>query len=273
MILRKLEMFFGTFLGLFLLLIKFKLKTVKNNLELCGIYSKTEIKKIIFKNYVHYGCLIIEFIHLVINPMHFVKNFVRVHNFSRLNNILNKDTGLFLLSSHIGNWEVSVWSAVFNHVKLNVITKSIKNKLLEYIWHTNRVKRGMSLIYADTNAGGIKLVKAIKKNEVVAYILDQHTYPPLGVEVNFFSRTAWTVKNLAKFVQKFSTPVLAVSCYRDKNGFFDIYIEEEVRFIKDKDPENEIFLNTSNYTKIIEKLIIKEPSQWIWLHKRWKKIN
>jgi Kdo2-lipid IVA lauroyltransferase/acyltransferase len=270
--LRKIELLLGRILGYLILFFRFKLSIVKNNLKQSNLFNDKEINTIIKKNYVHYGCLLVEFIHLIINPKHFVKNYVRIHDLYKLANIVNSKKGVFLLSSHIGNWELAAWTAIYNGFKLNVITKSIKNRFIELIWQTNRVKRGMKLIYADTNSGGIKIIKAIKNRELVSYILDQHTYPPHGIKIDFFSRPAWTLKALSRYVQKFSTTVIPTSCYRAKDGFFDLYIEDIIPFQENCDKNKELEINTIAYTKKIESIILKEPSQWIWLHKRWKNI-
>ena len=53
---------------------------------------------------------------------------------------------------------------------------------------------------------------------------------------------------------------------RTINDTFRIEINDHIEY-KKEDTIEEI---TSNLNKILEKMIIKNPEQWIWTHKRWK---
>ena len=68
------------------------------------------------------------------------------------------------------------------------------------------------------------------------------------------------------FETKFNLDIIPVYIERDiKNGF-------KVEFQKKLHPKN--FKNKTELTKelnkILEKMIIRNPSQWIWTHNRWK---
>lgn len=271
--LRKLELKLGNILGYFILMMRFKLSIVRNNLLNTNLFTDSEVKKLIKANYIHYGNLLVEFIHLIIAPKHFARTYIRGHNFEELFKVVDRGQGVFLLVGHIGNWEACVWYAIHQGLILNVITKHIKNRFLEFVWSKNRINRGISLIYDDISSGGFKVIRSLKKGELISYILDQHTYPPHGIKTDFFGTNAWTLSGLAKYVQKLGTPVVPISCYRDEFGYFDITIEKELSFKTSEDKDLEIKENTFIYTKIIEEMITRHPEQWIWLHRRWKNIT
>lgn len=270
--LRRFEIIIGNVLGFLLFFLKFKYKTIKTNLESVKLFNDNEIKFLIINNYKHYGCLLVEFFHLLISPKNFLKNYVRVHNIEYLKKIMNSYGGVFILASHIGNWEVSAMVGVYKGLKINLLTKHIKNKVLEKLWFGNREFLGLKLIFDDINSGAFKVLRALKNGEAVSFVLDQHTYPPIGIECLFFNRSAWTNSSLVKFVQKLNTPIIPIKTFRDSKGFYDIYIESEIEYIKCENPDDEIKVNTQNYLLNLEKTILEHPEQWIWLHKRWKKI-
>ena len=41
-------------------------------------------------------------------------------------------------------------------------------------------------------------------------------------------------------------------------------------WIKRDDAEEEIVVNTANFTRLIEKYVRRYPDQWLWVHRRWK---
>jgi len=45
---------------------------------------------------------------------------------------------------------------------------------------------------------------------------------------------------------------------------------DPVAWIKREDPEEEILVNTANFTHLIEDYIRRYPDQWLWVHRRWK---
>tara|TARA_B100001175_G_C19225682_1_gene502815 strand:+ start:350 stop:529 length:180 start_codon:yes stop_codon:yes gene_type:complete len=53
---------------------------------------------------------------------------------------------------------------------------------------------------------------------------------------------------------------------RTKNNSFKLKIYKALKFNKDED----ISSITLKLNKILEKMILKNPDQWIWTHNRWK---
>ena len=45
---------------------------------------------------------------------------------------------------------------------------------------------------------------------------------------------------------------------------------DSVEWIKRDDPEEEILVNTANFTRLIEEYARRYPDQWLWVHRRWK---
>ena len=87
-----------------------------------------------------------------------------------------------------------------------------------------------------------------------------------GKRINFFNKPALTTTLPAQLSTKFNLDIIPVFIERDKNDKFKIEFQKKI------DPKN--FQNKSELTKelnkILEKMVIRNPSQWIWTHNRWK---
>ena len=87
-----------------------------------------------------------------------------------------------------------------------------------------------------------------------------------GIKSNFFKHEAFTTTIPAQFVKKFKCKIVPIYIERVKNTNFKLIIHEPLIY-SDEETIESITLDL-NY--LLEKLIIKNPDQWIWSHNRWK---
>ena len=87
-----------------------------------------------------------------------------------------------------------------------------------------------------------------------------------GILSNFFNEKALTTTIPAQLVKKFNIKIVPVYIERVKGINFKIKISEPLTFSKETSIEN----ITNELNKVIERMILNKPEQWIWSHNRWK---
>ena len=87
-----------------------------------------------------------------------------------------------------------------------------------------------------------------------------------GEKVNLFGQPALTTTLPAQLAIKYNLKIIPVFIKRTKNDNFEIEFQEE---LNPKNFEDKIQI-TQELNKILEKMILKNPNQWIWTHNRWK---
>jgi KDO2-lipid IV(A) lauroyltransferase len=87
-----------------------------------------------------------------------------------------------------------------------------------------------------------------------------------GIKSNFFNQTAYTTTIPAQFVKKFKCKVVPIYVERINKINFRITISKPIKYSNISTVES----ITLDLNKIIEKMILKNPEQWIWSHNRWK---
>jgi KDO2-lipid IV(A) lauroyltransferase len=87
-----------------------------------------------------------------------------------------------------------------------------------------------------------------------------------GEKVNFFDKPALTTTLPAQLASKYDLKIIPVFIKRLKNNKFKMEFQKE---IDPKRFKNKIDL-TKELNNVLEKMIIKNPNQWIWTHNRWK---
>ena len=88
----------------------------------------------------------------------------------------------------------------------------------------------------------------------------------VGLKVNFFGNLATTTTIPAQLIKKYQCELVPIYIERYNNYYFKMYVSEPIKINSNKSTEKiTLFLNN-----ILEKMIQKNPSQWIWTHDRWK---
>ena len=87
-----------------------------------------------------------------------------------------------------------------------------------------------------------------------------------GIKSNFFGEPAFTTTIPAQIVKKFNCEIVPVHIERYDDIKFNLTIDKPIQLNKNLTIE-EITLSLN---KILEKMILKNPSQWILTHNRWK---
>ncbi len=117
-------------------------------------------------------------------------------------------------------------------------------------------------------AGTKEVIGYMKKKYSVALMVDQRLgeserYP-------FFNKPAHTTTLPAQLALKFDCNIIPVYLERNKDNFFKMEILNPIEINKTSNLENDKKSITIKINQIIEKMILRNPGQWIWTHGRWK---
>ena len=238
-------------------------KTINKNLEIFLPEISDENRKKITNNmWKNYGMTFIEYIfldqfrkdnsHIVIND-----------KFNLINSIDNNKPVIFI-SGHFANFELMSMEITKKNIDLATIYRPLNNFFLnpfmEYLRKKyvckNQIKKGVT--------GVREAIKFIKKNHSIALMIDQRVSE--GKKINFFNKPALTTTLPAQLSFKYNLGIIPVFIERDENNKFKIEFQSEVKpnHFKNK------FELTNELNKILEKMITRNPNQWIWTHDRWK---
>jgi Kdo2-lipid IVA lauroyltransferase/acyltransferase len=91
-----------------------------------------------------------------------------------------------------------------------------------------------------------------------------------GILVLFFGRPASTMHAPAILAWSTGAPILPVSIRRLEGGRHRVDFDLPVELDRDANREEEIVRVTTRINQWLEGKIRAEPSQWLWIHRRWK---
>ncbi|MDR0571325.1 MAG: hypothetical protein LBG48_00570 [Rickettsiales bacterium] len=183
-----------------------------------------------------------------------------------INNHKNK-IGTLIISGHFSNWELAM-SHILRVIdaKINVVYRESNNQFLERIVIQQFKKKTNINLIAKNNNAGIRMVRALKNGEIVVLLSDQSDRRN-GILIDFFNRKAYTNTTPFSLYKKLDIDLYFMYFIRQRNFFkIDIFCEK-LKFDREK-IEKVKFLTVLN--EKFEKSITKKPSQWFWVHNRWK---
>lgn len=175
--------------------------------------------------------------------------------------------GALALMGHIGNWELMGLAAATLWKPVNVVVKTMGDKSVNNYWRASREKMGLHLLPSADAARDC--LKALRRKEAVALILDQNMRRHRGIFVDFFGQPANTTPGLAVLSAISRTPVLPIYMIRKATGRHEFHALPPIEPPPDRSEES-IRAATQQYTTTLQDIIRAHPEQWTWLHKRWR---
>lgn len=178
-----------------------------------------------------------------------------------------KGHGVCLLTLHLGNGDFGTAGLALNGTPIYVISKEFSIRWLNRFWFHVRGRNGTGFI-APRNSS-YHILKALKKNQRVAFVMDQFMGPPRGAKTVFFGHVTGTALGLAVVSSRADSPVVPVYTYR-KGAKTIVCCEPEIPYEESGDRDQSLAHMTQIYTSKLEDIIRAHPDQWMWVHRRWK---
>jgi len=227
--------------------------------------SHYERKKILKNMWFNYGKIFSEymFIKKFRNSKKFSKR-IFIYNHEALEKIKRDKEPVIFISGHFNNFELMAMCLDKSGIDLAAVYRPLNNPFLNPIMEkirknyicNNQIKKGIS--------GTKQLLKKFKNKTSIALMIDQRVSQ--GINSIFFGEYAATTTIPAQFVKKFKAKVVPIYIERSKDNNFNIEIYNPLIFNENASIE----YITNNLNQLLEKMILKNPDQWIWTHNRWK---
>ena len=227
-----------------------------------------EIEALSIAVFEHFGGMAADLLHAVGEPLEALRARVEVTGAETARAAAATGRGLFLLTAHLGNWEYSALLTCAIGLPTTVIARPLDNPLLEAILRRFRERTGNTVVY-KTNAAR-EMLRTLKRGGTVGILADQHTSTADAVVVPFFGRPASTTSIVARLVDRTEALLVPVACVRTGPALYHLAYEPPIDVRSLPPEEREPVPLTGRFNLEIERLVRRNPEQWLWLHNRWK---
>ena len=232
-------------------------------------YSDSQIESLIKSMWSNYGCVFAEYVYLDKFRLNkFPKKHLKISGENILDEIVKNKKPTIFISGHFGNFELMAMELEKKNINLAAIYRPLNNIFLNpfmvflrksYICK-NQIKKGLK--------GTREIINFVKENHSIALMVDQRVgeserYP-------FFDIPAHTTTIPAQLALKFNLDIVPIYLERENDNSFLMEVLNPIKINRTSNLEEDKKNITIKINQIIEKMVLKNPGQWIWTHNRWK---
>ncbi len=203
---------------------------------------------------------------ILINNRRF-RSMVEVEGEENLKIAHNKGKGVICMIPHLSAWELSAVTPPIMGYKTYAASKPIKGWLFNKTFVWLRGRRGM--INFARGGSYNKLLEVLNNGHCLIIMADQDTKVK-GEFLEFFGREAYTPIGISRLALDTEASVVPMAMTRKENGLYKFTIYPALETIRTGDYAADCTNNTIIQVNEYERIIRMTPTQWVWMHKRWK---
>lgn len=258
----------GRVIGLIFYAIPSRRKVIaQRNIDLCFPDMPADERKAMLRaNFINTGIAVMEVGIAWWWPKKRFSKLIQVDGLEHLEAV--KGRGVLLLGIHYTTLEIgaggisSVW-------EMDGMYRAHGNPVYDFLQARGRLnqsdKNGRSVVYERNDVRGT--MKALKNGRSLWYGPDQDYGLRQGLFVPFFGVQAATVYATARFAEKTGAAVVPFSHIRlPGHQGYKITVYPALEDFPTGDDE----VDTTRINKIVESLVLLQPDQYLWVHRRFK---
>ena len=249
----------------------FRSKSItKKNIKIgLGEISKENEKEIINGMWSNIGRTFAEYVFLKdfkFNKINY--NHVEIIGTKYLDEIKKNNQSVIFYSGHFANFELMAMELDKFGIKCAAIYRPLNNFFLNPVMEYLRMKYICPNQIPKGRMGMREIIGKMKNGYSIALMVDQRVSE--GPREIFFNKLAHTTTIPAQLALKYDSKLVPISLERKEGIKFIMTIHEPYKVKKTGSEDQDAKNITIKINQILEKMIIKNPKQWIWSHDRWK---
>ncbi|HTB72909.1 MAG TPA: lysophospholipid acyltransferase family protein, partial [Polyangiaceae bacterium] len=176
--------------------------------------------------------------------------------------------GVVIAASHTGNWDLAA-CAIARDVELLVVTKHLRAPSIDRFWQSTRARQGVTLTGAQGAMARAR--ETLRRGGAVAMMIDQAPASRRhAVGVEFLGQAALAERAPAALAAVARAPLVVAAARRSASGQHVLHV---LQVIEPRGQERSgvwIARATLSAARALDAFVRAYPSQWLWLHRRWK---
>ena len=193
---------------------------------------------------------------------------IKINGINYLEDIKKNNESAIFYSGHFANFELMAMELEKFGIKCAAIYRPLNNIFLNPLMEYLRMKYICPNQIPKGRMGVREIVNKVRSGYSIALMVDQRVSE--GPRAPFFNKPAHTTTIPAQLALKYNCKLVPIFLERKDGSKFEMSIYEPYQIKKTGDEKEDTKNITLKINETIEKMIIKNPKQWIWSHNRWK---
>lgn len=263
--------------------VRYRYAVVKTNIDNAfPELSEKERKGIVKAFYLHFGQIVCETIWFGGSKGKRLRrsHIVSIKNPEEIERLYNAAPGTIVFCSHLGNWELYGGIPFYNYTdkpmpvdfdNAGVVYRKLKNATWDEIFKENRKFCHPEFEHLVESSNIIRHILT-HMDKKMFYFMNTDQWPyfsaPSYIMVDFMGQRTRTMSGGATVANKYSLAVTYLSMTRREGKK---KYEMEFKTICDNASTMTVQQIMDRYYELLESDIRKDPGNYLWSHKRWKK--
>lgn len=196
--------------------------------------------------------------------------YVEVEGWEHVERLLASGKGAVAVTGHIGNWELLAATCATRGLTVAAIARRMRNPRLNQLLVDFRARSGVQTILRESPSASRQILAVLKAKGFLAMLIDQDTRAP-SLSVPFFGRLARTPAAAAALAVRRDLPAVPCFMQRRLQGGHRLTILPPIEPPRSGDRNADIVQLTRIFNQTIEERIRKNPAEWVWWHRRWRR--
>ena len=248
---------------------KIAIDNVEKAVEAGGLKIDISPSQVVRKSFMNLGRSLAEIIKIYFGLGRRLIDSIEVVGFDNYLKAKERGKGILFITGHCGNWELTALGFGARVAPLAVIARAQNNPYLNRLVEKTRARYGNRIIYKQ--GALMAILSVLRNNGMVGVLMDQAVLPEEGYIIDFLGRGAWTMKIPAIIARKRGAAVLPAFIHREGKRYIGT-LYPEVPLSQEKDEEKALIEDTKKFSSYIENYIREHPAEWLWIHRRWKRV-
>ena len=248
---------------------KIAIDNIEKAVEAGGLRIDVSPSQVVRKSFMNLGRSLAEIIKIYFGLGRRLIDSIEVIGFDNYLRAKEKGKGILFITGHCGNWELTALGFGVRVAPLAVIARAQNNPYLNRLVEKARARYGNKIIYKQ--GALMAILSVLRNNGMVGVLMDQAVLPEEGYIIDFLGRGAWTMKIPAIIARKRGAAVIPAFIHREGNRYIGT-LYPEVPLSQEKDEEKALIEDTKKFSSYIENYIREHPAEWLWIHRRWKRV-
>src|ERR1700738_1838024 len=226
--------------------------------------SPGEKRRLVRRHFQRLGANLLSSLKLAAMPLEEARANVRIENADAAHRELRAGRPVVFILSHIGNWELQaqMFPALIGYVRNSTVYQPLKNRYIDKHVRTLRGLAGVEMF--DRNEGFQKPIEVLRGGGAIGILSDQHAGDQ-GLWVPFFGKLASTTPLPALLAKRTDGVLIPMALYTNGVARWRLLVEPALETRNDS-----VESLTAKVKQIIAQQNRGAPSDWFWVHNRWK---
>jgi Kdo2-lipid IVA lauroyltransferase/acyltransferase len=193
---------------------------------------------------------------------------VTCDNLDEFKSAYGEGKGVVCFIAHLGCFEMLLHYFARAGFRCTAVGQRLYDSRLDAI--VKDLRSGPNITYMHRSGSAREIVRLLSGGHVLGVLVDQDTNID-GVFARFLGRLAHTPSAAMRLAMRFDIPALVVTTARQPDGTHKIFVSKRIPLENTGNGTRDLVVNIQKVNDLINAAIERNPEQWVWMHRRWRK--